>query len=840
MKIKSATWKGITPREWQKKVFKEIVEEYSKKKPENCIVNAIMGSGKTEVIAEVCARIVLKKNEVVAVTTDTQRLVEDIYKTIRKKMPDKVGMYYAYDKAIRPITIICNKSFPAFLKELKKQKKKLVFVNVDEAHHSEATDFKKYLKKQKCPFLGYTATAFRTKTDEALTLFTRIIYKYGVSDAIRDKVIVDWVIRNNKYEGLTNREISVKMIKKEKGIGVANADNIDDALSFTRYLKKNGIKAVCIHYRLRKAEKDQILEDFSEGKIKCLVHINMLKAGVDFPFIKWSLLRKHVTSRIRFIQEVGRPLRCYKDKDEAIFLDPHDHFGKFNITQEEALGGANFVPKQKHRLTSKIPFSDFEYFYDNHSYKVIMSIESLIRNIQTKLALFGLKITRNSSRITTSVKSQRDLIDALNDFKAPDKQWIKFVKVVRVKLPEMKATYCKALSRILQGCEIIGFVPKFDKKGRTIAFTKEQMDQIRIFNVGYKVKTLTYRGRTRSLRQWSLELDIALTKLLYRFNSGWPPEEIINGRPEDDLIGVRFGNWIVIDKGPRGKLKVQCDCKAKTINTVFRHHLKVGRSQSCGCMRAENRAILMGDKVRGINGGRSKLTEKQVINIYKLTKTTMSFSDIGKKHGVGATAVSAIKTKTNWKHLTDKIDLEHLGLTTKEHIRKDVCIIEGCGKKYKLVRGLCPPHYQFLKGRGLLKTIALPKGKKRFKETNFKVKRKIEEGVCRIVEDEISCENGIESRGLCVKHYSKFSHNKSLELYGTMIKSIVVTLNAKAPSNKCRMIVNRKLCKRPLHGRGLCTQHYNHARRRGKLDYFGLPPLQKDKKKAAKRKLNHA
>jgi hypothetical protein len=68
----------------------------------------------------------------------------------------------------------------------------------------------------------------------------------------------------------------------------------------------------------------------------------MLSEGADYPWLRWLCLRRNVDSRVRFIQEVGRALRSYPGKIEAVLLDPNDLFGSFRISYEEALGEQSF------------------------------------------------------------------------------------------------------------------------------------------------------------------------------------------------------------------------------------------------------------------------------------------------------------------------------------------------------------------------------------------------------------------------------------------------------------------------------------------------------------------
>ena len=60
----------------------------------------------------------------------------------------------------------------------------------------------------------------------------------------------------------------------------------------------------------------------------------------------------------------------------------------------------------------------------------------------------------------------------------------------------------------------------------------------------------------------------------------------------DEMIGMQFGRWIVLDviknyKNGKTYCKCQCLCDKHTIKMVYKNSLLKGESQSCGCLRSE-------------------------------------------------------------------------------------------------------------------------------------------------------------------------------------------------------------------------------------------------------------
>lgn len=45
-----------------------------------------------------------------------------------------------------------------------------------------------------------------------------------------------------------------------------------------------------------------------------------------------------------------------------------------------------------------------------------------------------------------------------------------------------------------------------------------------------KVKTITYKGKTQSVKDWSLELNIPISRIYLRLRFGWPAELVLSKR----------------------------------------------------------------------------------------------------------------------------------------------------------------------------------------------------------------------------------------------------------------------------------------------------------------------
>ncbi|MEE9581158.1 MAG: DEAD/DEAH box helicase family protein [Nitrosomonadaceae bacterium] len=813
VKIKKAEW-ARTPRKWQKAAYSIIRKHFAGPGPEHAIVSAVMGSGKSDIISEVSTSVELKPKEVVLISTNTIALVDSLYKRINAKVPGKVGRFYSYAKDINSINVVCNDSLANFIKEAELSGHKVVFFIIDEAHESETDYFLSCIERLNTAVLGLTGTAFRTDETHRLSIFKKLIFRYGVAEAIKDGVVVDWLIKNNIKGGKTNNEVCMQMIKKEPGQGISNAINQKDAKNFSDYLNKHGVTATYIHSNLPRSEILRRTEDFAAGKYKCMVHVGLLKNGVDIPFITWSMLRRNTSSRLRFIQEVGRLLRTHKDKLKAVFLDPQDLFGRFDISPEEALG---YYEVERTRIGTPMEFSEFERFVERDSFETVLAIENLIRNIQVKLSLYGFNLNRQATADHLTMKNRNLLFQHLgNRAGLDDPQWKKFFAAVERRIDKLHSGYCNCLLKIINAIEIIGFYPSFDGKALTIELTQAQQELLFAFNKRGETKLLTYDGSTKGLCAWAKATKQAKTTLLWRYREGWSDSEIINGRaPTEDLLGKEFGLWTVVGKSGRGKWLCKCACGNPSLSAIQKNHLYSKRSQSCGCKIVEHRTASIGDKNSGENHYSTKMTEDDVKVIWERLRGE-SPTIIAEDYPIHATAISNIKLQRSWKDVTKKLK-PHLCIWQKSK----------CRRKTEW-RGLCKQHYVVAKREGILDEVSIPKERPHFKDVKLAVKSRIQIGVCRVAQDGKGCRTVELTRGLCHRHYEMCKTNNVMDEFAA--KSIYavytvedLTLNPSHKVGVCKLNLRGEPCKRVNHGRGLCSPHYTWLKKRGLLEKFADP-----------------
>lgn len=353
----------VNPRQWQKSAYDATITHISQPKCKPGIVRAIMGSGKSILLSQIIASVETDPNEVIIITTPTQKLVRQLFQTIKDRVEGdefalsaKVGMFYALKKDFTsPIIVTCLPSAPELADILiNKLKKKCALMIVDECHRSENESIRT-AHSTLVPqiMIGFTATPFLAKEESALTLFETLLYDYGPKEAIEDGVVVPWRIINWNEGEAELDAACLAMTKDSVGPGMFNAVSIKDAEEFAEGLTKNGFPSMAVHSKLTDLDVDTRIGLLRAGKIKSIVHVNMLSEGVDLPWLCWLCMRRPVGSRVRFAQEVGRVLRAYTNKltgekkAEAVIYDPHDLFGILKLTYEAVLGGDAFIDSKE-------------------------------------------------------------------------------------------------------------------------------------------------------------------------------------------------------------------------------------------------------------------------------------------------------------------------------------------------------------------------------------------------------------------------------------------------------------------------------------------------------------
>ncbi len=346
----------IIPRRWQTEVIPIVLKHYSSNSPSRGVVHAITGAGKSSVIAQICACIHPENNDAIVVSTSRQKLVRQILQTIKDRLETDdfmsepvVGAYYAEAHDIHNRRIVCcNDSLGSLADALAKIGRHASWWCADELHRSESPSMKNAYNLLMPKYsIGFSATPYRANPKHGISNFDTVIYKYSIQNALDDgNVIVPWRIVGWEGEDTDLDSACLEMLKScEGGRAIVNAVSISDANLFAQKATATGYAMKSVHSKQSHVENEEILEELKNGKIQAVAYADLLCEGVDLPFLKTMCLRRPVSSRNRFVQELGRGIRYYKDrvtgeeKKELVLLDPHDLMSVHKLSHAAVLSG---------------------------------------------------------------------------------------------------------------------------------------------------------------------------------------------------------------------------------------------------------------------------------------------------------------------------------------------------------------------------------------------------------------------------------------------------------------------------------------------------------------------
>ena len=338
------------PRDWQRAALPAIV--HACKAGQAGLVSAVMGSGKSILIAELVAMALGKLGDnVIIVSAPSRKLVRQLGATIATRCGDVVGYYFTDRKQPNSKVIVtCNASVPAVVSWLRYEGKRVALWVADEAHGTEAQKIKACLPLMRpAARVGFTATPYRASHQERLDLWDVIVYRYTLGDALRDGVLVPWAVElwDGQHEAAEDVDaIVLRMIREScEGPGIVSAVSIHDATEYAAVLTTSGIKAEAIHSKQTRRQQDDKLAKLKAGELGALVHVALLAEGVDLPWLRWIALRRPVKSRVRLFQEFGRVLRVYPGKVEAVVVDPHDLLSAIGLQHPATLSDTELAEK---------------------------------------------------------------------------------------------------------------------------------------------------------------------------------------------------------------------------------------------------------------------------------------------------------------------------------------------------------------------------------------------------------------------------------------------------------------------------------------------------------------
>ena len=249
--------------------------------------------------------------------------------------------------------------------ELKEEIRNGVLI-LDEVHISLEQSYKLVKMLQPKRVIGLTATPERMD-GLALLKGNDSIHKYGIFDEVIQEETIPSLIKKEyltklKYytkpiEGITDikpdnalaEELSGNQMMKifsdnnvwgdlvssyeEFGKGrpaLGFANTIAMAEQVARVFNEAGYRFSVIHGEMSVNERQELIDALRNHNIDGLVNASLLTYGFDCPPVSYAFNCRHIKSRPLWFQIVGRILRPYEGKEDAVFVDHADSISEFS------------------------------------------------------------------------------------------------------------------------------------------------------------------------------------------------------------------------------------------------------------------------------------------------------------------------------------------------------------------------------------------------------------------------------------------------------------------------------------------------------------------------------
>lgn len=242
---------------------------------------------------------------------------------------------------------------------------------VHNCHHASANTYKRILKHfTPRLLLGFTATPNRADKVRLDDIFEKIIFqrdlRWGVqngwlSDILCRRVTIGYDLSAVKTRGgdFAPGELDAALDGTEQAVADAYRQYAEGAtLIFAASVRhaqaiatEIGPDAVVVTGETK--NRADIIRDFTERKIKCLVNVMVFTEGTDIPLIETLIIARPTQSDSLYTQMVGRGLRLHPDKQRLNLIDCVGVTGSRHLCSAPSLLGISLddIPaKQRERI----------------------------------------------------------------------------------------------------------------------------------------------------------------------------------------------------------------------------------------------------------------------------------------------------------------------------------------------------------------------------------------------------------------------------------------------------------------------------------------------------------
>ena len=320
------------------------------------LLSMATGLGKTAVFLSVLHDL-LGNDKRALILAHRKELIEQPKEKLLAYYPEwegKIGIVMAgendTDKQITIATVQTVSRSPKRLNEIWNYGQ-IDYLITDEAHHAVAQSYMKvydmmFARNPELKHLGVTATPYRADHAGLIEVFDKVTGQYGIIEGIQMHYLspVRWLAIETKIDlsqvkisqgdfavgqlsevfcTEENLDLVVQSHKLYAGErqAIAFVPGVSDAYELAAKFNDADIPAAAADGTTPKTERAQILDDFYNGKYQVLCNVGLYTEGLDVPMVSCVHQVRPTKSDGLYTQMVGRALRTYPGKDDALVLD---------------------------------------------------------------------------------------------------------------------------------------------------------------------------------------------------------------------------------------------------------------------------------------------------------------------------------------------------------------------------------------------------------------------------------------------------------------------------------------------------------------------------------------
>lgn len=239
---------------------------------------------------------------------------------------------------------------------------------VDEAHHVVANKWQRVIKAmERALLLGVTATPFRYDGKGLGEFFRQAIEGPSIGDLIRDGYLAPPAVfappakidlskvkrRGGDYVAgdlakvMDTDEHILPAVRHYARIcpgvpAIAFCAGVEHARHVAAQFSAAGWAARSIDGEMSPAQRDAAIQALGDGRLQVLTSCEIISEGTDIPIVGAAILLRPTKSTGLYLQQVGRVLRLYEGKTEAIIIDQVGNVAEHGMPDEMrtwSLGG---------------------------------------------------------------------------------------------------------------------------------------------------------------------------------------------------------------------------------------------------------------------------------------------------------------------------------------------------------------------------------------------------------------------------------------------------------------------------------------------------------------------